>query len=85
MSLEMVAQTLLEDWREFERNVLPADFGVEQRRKAKFAFYTAALGVIERFMEAQPMDVDAAVHFIRQMQIEAQELATSIVADLHKS
>jgi hypothetical protein len=85
MSLSMIAHTLLEDWTQFERCVLPADFGIEQRRKAKFAYYTGALRVIERFMEAQPTDADAAVPLIMQMQIEAQALANSIVADLHKS
>jgi hypothetical protein len=84
MSISMAAHTLLEEWREFESNVLPADFGVEQRRKAKFAFYTAALGVIERFRQAQPMDADAAVSLIRQMQMDCQELANSIAEDFHK-
>jgi len=85
MSISMVGHTLLEDWLEFERNVLPADFGVEQRRKAKFAFYSGALRVIERVMEAQPMDADAAVPLITQMQTEAQALANAIVEDVHKS
>ena len=81
-----VDSTLLEDWREFETNILPADFGVEQRRKTKFAFYTAATLVIDRLLqsEAGRLAESPAIDFIHQMKVECQALANSIAEDFHR-
>lgn len=69
--------TLLEDWQEFERNILPADFGVEARRKTKFAFYSGALRILDKLMEGASADVNTVV----ALSVECQRLANDIVVD----
>ena len=41
--------TLLEEWREFERNIVPADVDQIMRSKMRFLFYSGALCVFDRF------------------------------------
>ena len=69
--------TLLEDWQEFERNILPADFGEAQRRKCKFAFYSGALRIIDKLMAGASCDVNTIV----ALSTECQRLANDIVVD----
>jgi hypothetical protein len=69
--------TLLEDWREFERNILPADFGVEQRRKAMFAFYAGAMRVADRLVT--PDEVNH--HFVIDLHVECQAIANALAEE----
>jgi len=75
--------TLLEDWRQFEDNVLPDDFGAYQRRTAKLAFYAGASTILDRILcvlAEGPIDALA----IRDLRIECQEVANSIAEDAHR-
>jgi hypothetical protein len=69
------------DWLEFERNVLPTDFGVEQRRKAKFAYYTGASSILDRLMPGTSDPGTDIVAFIFNARIELQALANSIALE----
>jgi hypothetical protein len=75
--------TILDAWREFERHCVPNDFGVEQRRKTKYAFYCAASTVVDRFLGSQADNDEGIVEFIHQLKVECQELANSIAEDVH--
>jgi hypothetical protein len=74
--------TLLENWQEFEQNVIGTDFGWEQRVKAKFAFYNAIATVRDRLLERAAENNLADV--LRTLSIEADELARAIAMD-HKA
>lgn len=69
--------TLLEDWQEFERNILPVDFGEMQREKCKFAFYSGALRIIDQLLAGASCDVNS----IARLSGQCQEIANSIVLD----
>jgi hypothetical protein len=74
--------SIIDAWKEFERNVVPADFGRDQRRTVMFAFYTAAATVADRLLAAQPtehpMDDYNLECFIVELKVECQELANAI-------
>jgi hypothetical protein len=69
------------DWLEFEHNVLPTDFGVESRRKAKFAYYTGASSILDRLLTASSEPGADIVAFISNARIELQAMANSIAVE----
>jgi hypothetical protein len=71
---------IIECWQEFERNMLPQDFGAEQRRKVKFAFYSGAVLVVDRCLNAA--GAQSQEEFLRSMSVELQSLANSIAHDV---
>jgi hypothetical protein len=66
---------------EFERNVLSTDFGVEQRRKAKFAYYTGATCLVDRLLSFTSRPDADVVAFLCEVGVELQELANSIAVE----
>jgi hypothetical protein len=58
---------LLDHWKEFEKNCIPADFGRDQRRTAMFGFYVSAASIADRLPEHSELTT--------QLKIECQAFA----------
>lgn len=64
--------TLLDAWRECERNIVPTDTDQITRSKMRFLFYTGALTVSDRLIDA-----DGALDLL-ELHRELNNLATEI-------
>lgn len=65
--------TLLEEWREFERNIVPADVDQIMRSKMRFLFYSGALCVFDRL----PL-TEAVPGRLVELHSQLQELASEV-------
>jgi hypothetical protein len=74
---EPITPNLIDAWKEFERNLVPADFGKSQRRTVMFAFYAAASTVADRLMAAKPVNGHITDSIV-QVKVECQHLANAI-------
>jgi hypothetical protein len=66
--------TLLEEWREFERNIVPQGTDATTRSKMQFLFYSGALSLFDRLVLAEQARDPIALHR------ELHELANSVAA-----
>jgi hypothetical protein len=70
--------TLLEDWEEFERNVLGTDFGVAQRRVATLAFHFGALTIADRLVHRVTTEKGVDHQFVIDLHVECQAVANAL-------
>lgn len=70
--------TLLDAWREFERNVLPADMPTATRSKVWLAFQLGASEVVDRVIERE-IDGEAFVEFYVEIQQELALVARALI------
>jgi hypothetical protein len=69
--------TLLDAWRECERNIVPTDTDQITRSKMRFLFYTGALEVIDRLVETDKAD-SVKLSDLLELMHEAQDMANEI-------
>jgi hypothetical protein len=75
--------TLIEEWREFERNIVPADTDQIMRSKMRFLFYSGCLSVIDRLISTE-RTLDSVALYLALMH-ESHELANDVAAEYRKA
>lgn len=77
--------TLLEEWREFERNLVPADTDQITRSKMRFLFYSGCLSIIDRMLNMERTMDTIALPDVFALLHESHALANDVAAEYRKA